>query len=412
MLDHFAPQDVALKLVLSLGIGLLIGLEREWSNKDAGARTFPITALLGTLSSLLSIPFSIAATAGVLILVAFLNIRRLLIDRTLEITTSAALILTVVLGVLVGQGHLFTPVAAAILTTILLAWKTELTQFANRLQPEEIRSAVLLGLLSFVIYPVLPHRFVDPWRLLDPREVWVTMIVIASIGFVNYVLLRLFSARGFHYTAVLGGLVNSTATIAELAATLGDAEGRAEGMLVSASLLTIFAMFVRNLVLLALLSPASASSAFFPLAAMAATVAALVRFQPPTAGPAPELKLASPISLRRLIVFGVLFFAIEAAGTLAERFLGRFGLYATSLIGGCFSSASATAAAANLAARGQVSPGTAGIAAVLTSFVSALMNLPLIFRVPAGRKIRGRLFAYTMVVLAVGLAALVVEKFI
>lgn len=410
MLTNFIPQDVVRKLALSLGVGLLIGLEREWSNKDAGARTFPITALLGTLSALLSLSFSIASMAGVFILVVFLNVRRLMIDRTLEITTSVVLILTLVLGVLVGQGHVFTPVAAAILTTILLTWKTELTQFANRLHPEEIRSAVVLCLLSFVIFPILPRDFVDPWGLFNPHEVWVTIIVVASIGFVNYVLLRLFSARGFNYTALLGGLVNSTATIAELSSTLGDAGEGASSLLVTASLLTVFAMFLRNLALLALLSPSSVGSAVFPLSIMAVTVAVLVRFQPEVVGPAPELKLSSPISLKRLLAFGALFLAIEAAGTLAERYLGRFGLYGTSLIGGCFSSASTTAAAANLAARGQVSPAIAGIAAVLTSMVSALSNLPLVFRVPAGRRARGRLFASTLAVIGMGLAALVLQR--
>ena len=59
-----------------------------------------------------------------------------------------------------------------------------------------------------MIYPVLPNRFIDPWNILDPREAWFTVILIASIGFLNYVLLRLYSARGLFYAAVLGGLVN------------------------------------------------------------------------------------------------------------------------------------------------------------------------------------------------------------
>jgi uncharacterized membrane protein (DUF4010 family) len=51
--------------------------------------------------------------------------------------------------------------------------------------------------------------------LINPRESWVTVVAIAAIGFVNYVLLCLYSSRGLIYTAVLGGLVNSTATIAD-----------------------------------------------------------------------------------------------------------------------------------------------------------------------------------------------------
>jgi uncharacterized membrane protein (DUF4010 family) len=102
----------------------------------------------------------------------------------------------VILGVLVGRGYVFIPVASAVIVTMLLAGKTELARFYSGLLPEEIRSAVLLGLLGFVIYPILPDRFVDRWQLLNPRQAWVTVIVLASIGFLNYVLLRLYSRRG------------------------------------------------------------------------------------------------------------------------------------------------------------------------------------------------------------------------
>jgi uncharacterized membrane protein (DUF4010 family) len=85
---------------------------------------------------------------GVFLIVIFANARSLLVDRSLEATTSAALLVIFVLGALAGQGHLFTPVASAILMTLLLAWKVELHRFAGGLQPAEIRSAVLLGLLG------------------------------------------------------------------------------------------------------------------------------------------------------------------------------------------------------------------------------------------------------------------------
>jgi len=413
MLQHISAQDMALRLLLSLGAGLLIGLEREWSNKDAGARTFAITALLGMLSALISLAFSIAALAGILVLIGFLNVRRLIIDKTLEVTTSVVLVLTFVLGVLIGQGRLFEPVAAAILTTILLTWKVELTNFASRLRPEEIRSAVLLGLLSFVIYPLLPNRIIDPWGLLNPREFWVTIIVIASIGFVNYVLLRLWSTRGFNYTAILGGLVNSTATIAELTAALGGVAEAVDPVIAKASLLTIFAMFSRNLLLLALLYPPSVRFAALPLLAMAGAAALFARLQPAAPQHGFELKISSPISLRRLSAFGALFFAIEAAGVLAERHLGRSGFFGTSLISGILSSASATAAAANLGARGQVGRHVAAVAAVLASMVSAATNLnwPLIFRPALGSRGRARMLLPTVGVLAAGFAAILIQRF-
>lgn len=160
--SHFGATPIALKMGVAIGIGMLAGMERESSNKDVGIRTFAIVALLGMLASLIGPSTAIAAFVGVFLLVAAMNTRSILDDRSLEVTTSAALMVNYLLGVLVGLDHIFTPVAGAIVMTMLLAWKTELSRFAGGLQPTEIRSAVLLGLIGFVIYPVLPNRYIDP----------------------------------------------------------------------------------------------------------------------------------------------------------------------------------------------------------------------------------------------------------
>ncbi|WCT14348.1 MgtC/SapB family protein [Mucilaginibacter jinjuensis] len=149
-------------MAVAVGIGMLIGMERKWSHKEVGIRTFSIVALLGMLATTIGHDFIMACMIGVFLLVIFTNLRSILVDRTLEVTTAAALIANYILGVLVGLGHIFTPVAGAIIMTMLLAWKTELNRFAGGLQPSEIRSAILLGLIGFVIYPLMPNRYVDP----------------------------------------------------------------------------------------------------------------------------------------------------------------------------------------------------------------------------------------------------------
>src|SRR5580658_471041 len=241
--EHFVPSEIALRLALSIGVGLFVGFEREWSRKDTGVRSFAITALLGTLSALVGGTFAVVSLATVGLLIIFANVRNLMRDQNPEITTSASLVVTAVLGVLIGQGHLFTPVAAAILLTLILSLKTEFSTFAIGLRPEEIRSAVLLGLLGFVIYPVLPNRFLDPYELINPREAWVTVMLVAGIGFVNYVLLRIYGNRGLYYTALLGGLVNSTATVAELSTKLAQEDGLVS-LAIPIVLLTVIAMFI------------------------------------------------------------------------------------------------------------------------------------------------------------------------
>jgi len=84
-----------------------------------------------------------------------------LADRSLEITTSVALIITAVLGILVGHGHVFTSVASAISMTLLLSWKTELSAFTVDLSLHRIRylPSAARGQLNFVVLFPVPVSF-------------------------------------------------------------------------------------------------------------------------------------------------------------------------------------------------------------------------------------------------------------
>jgi len=406
----FSPFEVAIKIAIALGIGLLVGFERTWAHKETGVRTFAITALLGALTALVSNQFAVVCLAGVFVLIAYINGRSLLVERSLEMTTSVALIVTFVLGVLVGQGHLFTPVASAILMTMLLAWKTELQRFAGDLTPSEIRGAVLLGLIGFVIYPLLPNRFIDNWHLLNPRQSWAIVIIVAGLGFLNYVLLRLFANRGLYYTAGLGGLVNSTATVAELSRSL---RGEASGMAVALVLITSVAMFLRNLLILAIFAPAAVPIAASPILAMT-LVAGLFAWRKRERGEEQvrPLQVSSPVSLKYVLKFGGLFLMMEIIGTIGTRFLGKYGFLALSLLGGMVSSASTTAAAATMAIHGKLSPDVAGVATVFASIASALVNLPLVERQTHDKRTIRTLTIISVFLVAIGLVVLIVrEKF-
>jgi uncharacterized membrane protein (DUF4010 family) len=406
---RFPATPIALKMAVAIGIGMLVGMEREWSNKDVGVRTFAIVSLLGMLAFLVSPNVAIAALFGVFLLVASMNVRSILNDRSLETTTSAALIVNYLLGVLVGLGHIFTPVAGAIVMTMLLAWKTELSRFAGGLQPAEIRSAVLLGLIGFVIYPVLPNRYIDPWQLFNPRDAWISVIAIAGIGFVNYVLLRIYSTRGLYLGAIFGGLVNSSATVAELGARLQETGmvGRATTL----CLLTTIAMFARNLILATIFSPSSLAATLVPLLAMALVAGFWVwrdrRIEERVPG---TLTLTSPISLRKVIWFGAVFIAIQVAGTLLTKYFGNYGMLATALIGGLVSSASTTAAAATMAMHGKISAALAGSATVITSLASAAVNLPIVWRTTKNRAAVKTLTVEMAAVLATGVAAVTIDR--
>jgi uncharacterized membrane protein (DUF4010 family) len=424
----FPYADAASKIALSVAVGLAVGLEREWAQKTVGARTFAIVALLGTLTYLLSSQLLIVALSGTFLLVLILNAHQLTKswspeissstappgiaqdspvatdrDAPLEITTSAALLVTLMLGALIGGGHYFTGVTSALVMTMLLAGKEGLSRFAGALQPTEIRSAVLLGLLTFVIYPLLPDRFVDPWELVNPKESWLIVVVIAGIGFANYVLLRLYGTRGIYYTALLGGLVNSTAAATELSGLFRHVSGSAS-LAIAVIMVTSVAMFLRNLVILAIFAPAAVGTALLPLLAMALTgLYATWLYGHKRDSQMPQLSLSSPVSLPYVLKFGGMFIALTAVGTLAQRYLGTLGFFAVSLAGGLVSSASTTATAATLAGAGRITADNAGVAAVLTSMASAFVDMPIIYQRIRDRGVFYRLAAVSALVLVLGL---------
>jgi uncharacterized membrane protein (DUF4010 family) len=218
-ISHWAFVPILIRLGLALAIGLFIGLEREHSGKN-GVRTFALSALLGCLGGLMGTLFSAFALGFIAIMTVWLNWREMVLHKQLAMTTSTALAIVGFAGVLCGQGHIFTPVVVGVLTAALLAWKRPISGFVSGMSDTELRSAILLAVLTFVIFPVLPFQPVDPWGLIEPQSNWASVIVIAAIGFANYILMKLYGPRGMEITAFLGGLVNSRKVVVELSGRL------------------------------------------------------------------------------------------------------------------------------------------------------------------------------------------------
>jgi uncharacterized membrane protein (DUF4010 family) len=389
------------RLALALALGFLIGIERERRRKEAGLRTFTFASLLGAVGGLLGDAYALLALGLLGVLLVLLNVETIRTGEGAEVTTSAALLVTGFMGVLCGQGHAFVPTALGVTVAALLAWKEPLAGFSQALTDAELRSAILLAILAFIVYPVLPSGSVDPWHLIDPRAAWVTVILIAALGFGNYILLKLYGARGILLGSFLGGLVNSTVTVTDLAERAGEGSERFSGLAFRGVALATGAMLLRNTVLLALIAPRAAVAAAVPLALMmgAAFVVALLYHREErasdrtAAAPAAVPALRSPFSLQAAIKFGVIFLALQVTGTLAERTLGEAGFFAVSVVGGLVSSASAVASAGNLAAAGTLSPMVAAVGALLASVASGLVNLPIVARLTHDRRLTRRVAA-------------------
>jgi uncharacterized membrane protein (DUF4010 family) len=384
------------RLALAMGLGMLTGIERERRHKEAGVRTFTFGALLGAAGGLLGQSYALLAVGLLGVLLILLSVETFRSGEGAEITTSAALLVTGYVGVLVGQGHALTATALGITVAGLLAWKEPLAGFSQALTDAEVRSAILLAILAFVVYPLLPEGTVDPWHLIEPRTAWVTVILIAALGFVNYILLKLYGARGILLGSFFGGVVNSTVTVAYLGKRVDEGgQGHSELAFRGVALATA-AMLFRNAVLLVVISVSAALAVAGPLALMtvAALLAALLGRKrgaaDEEAGHGVASGLRSPFSLEAALLFGLIFLALQVLGTLANRALGQAGFYAVSVIGGTVSSASAVASAGTLAARGAVEPAVAGAGAVLASVASAVVHVPVVARATHDRGLTRR----------------------
>ena len=122
------------------------------------------------------------------------------------------------------------------------------------------------------------------------------------------------------------------------------------------------------------------------------------------------LKLTSPISIAKVVRFGMLFIAIQIVGTLLTKTFGSFGLLALSIFGGLVSSASTTAAAATMAMHGTISASLAGSATVLTSLASAAVNLPILWRTTKNQAAVRRLAFEMATVIAIGVLAVAIDR--
>lgn len=410
------PFLLAVKVAASAGIGLLIGLEREWAHKEAGIRSFAIASLLGTLAWLVSPTLAVMEVAMIGVVIVLVNVYSLRNNQPLEITTSLALVVTNILGVLVGGGFFFLAFACAIVVTALLSWKTELVAFTNKLTVAEIRGTLLMAFIAAVVYPLLPEGYIDPWRLINPRSIWFTVIVVSALNFLNYVLLQQFGMKGMRYSAILGGLVNSAAVSILLGEQLKDDPDAAK-TLPSNLLLADCSMLFRNGVLVAIFSwlagPAASIATLLvlgPMMVIAALLALLstlraAKKNQPSSDPLP---LRSPLDLRSVLHFSVLFFSLTVLSGVGQRFFGAVGFLVVVVVGALASAASSAVLLGAQVQRHLLSPGTAAMAIFLASVVGLLENVVIVYTVTRNRALSVRISLLTLPILLAGGLALAV----
>ncbi|MFL5700143.1 MAG: MgtC/SapB family protein [Ktedonobacteraceae bacterium] len=422
---------LAAKVAASACIGMLIGLERAWAHKEAGVRSFAIATLLGTLSWLVAPTLAYVQVGIVLVILILVNVHGMWNERSLEITTSLALATANVLGIVIGMGNFFLAFASALMVTALLAWKTELVTFSSKLTVAEIRSTILFGFITGVVYPLLPDRFIDPWKVLNPRSVWLSIVIVSGLSFANYLLLRQFGTRGIRYSAILGGLVNSAATVALLGQEVReDTSTVAEAP--TNVVLSDLAMILRNCALVVIFSfpqgiQASISTVevLVPMMLAAGIVALFAILGPrrskqkPSQHPEQEApqqleqeapqkrRLQSPLELRSVLGFGMLFLSLTVISGVANRLFGTIGFLAIVVVGALASAASSSVLVGQQLSSGHVASTPAAIAMFLATLVGLVENIVIFWVVTRKPGPSLRLLLFTAPIVLAGILAVV-----
>lgn len=341
------PTPYLLSIIVSTGIGLIIGLEREFrksNDKDhfAGIRTFPLVCLLGCVITFIGASLSIwIIVAGLLGITSFAAVTYYVRSTKgyVGITTEISLLITFVLGMMTAQQLIKEALAAVVITTTLLTLKGQFHSFILKLTEDELFAFVKFIVLCLLLFPFLPDTDYGPNGLLNPREIGFIVVIVSSLSFIGYVLTKFFDAnKGILLTALLGGLVSSTA-VTWMFASRSHKSALPQATLYSAGIILASSiMFLRIVVVAMIFSPTLATALLLPcsltfLCGLAFSLAFIRKAKTSLDDNAP-FHLGNPVNIINALGFGLLYIAIALLVYYGDKFLGNKGLILSGAIAG------------------------------------------------------------------------------
>jgi uncharacterized membrane protein (DUF4010 family) len=354
-------------LAVALGIGLLIGTERERrkgggpARSPAGIRTFSIASLAGATSVIVGGVLVLAVTiTGVIALtvVAYFKSR----GDDPGLTTEIALILTALLGGLsVQQPALAVGVAVAL--AALLAARTPLHHFVRSVLTEgEVRDALIFAGATLVVLPWLPNQALGPYDALNPRSIWIVVILVMAISAAGYIAVRMLGARfGLPITGFASGFISSTATIGAMGARVQKSPGLITAAVAGAALSTVATIIQMSLVLAATSMTTLRALSIALVCAGVAAAAYSAGFTVRTLRDkgTVDLQPGRAFSLPVAMVFALTLSAMLIVSAALREWFGETGVFAAAAAAGFADAHAAAVAVASLVASGKMTPADA-----------------------------------------------------
>jgi uncharacterized membrane protein (DUF4010 family) len=408
-----------LELLVALGVGLLIGMEREWRHQrdedepeeHAGLRTFGLFGLLGGIAGLFEQHAGWLVAAALLAVAAVLIAQRRKGDRHLpleDVTTLAAALVTTMLGALATIGMPQLSATAAVVVVVLLHLKPTLHRWIGALSADELRAVLRLLVISLVVLPVLPDQGYGPYQALNPRSIWWYVVLISLLSFVGYLAIRILGPqRGYLATGLLGGMVSSTATTAALA-RLAKQDRKSVAPLAAGIALANGVSVVRMVVIVAALQPALAVAVAWPLGwfALVALACALIlwRFQAGRSKGKP-IEIDNPFGLGPALKLAAILAAVQLLAAFLEDRYGQAGLQALAAIAGLVDVDAITLTVARGAAEGAaIAPAVTAL--LIAVFANAVFKSAVLF-LAGGRIAVWGIGALVLMCAAAGIAWLI-----
>lgn len=330
-------------LGIALGLGLLVGLQRErFHSRIAGIRTFTLITLFGSVSAMLSEYFNqgwIIAMGGLSI--AFLfgvanylkkNEKEPDIGQTTEV---AALLMYTVGACLIIGGHLIGVVVGATVA-LLLYLKQYLNTVINRLGEKDIRAIMLFVAISLIVLPVLPNEDFGPYQVLNLREIWWMVVLIVGISIAGYFTYKWLGKNiGIGLSGILGGLISSTATtvtFSKQAVETPVSTKMAGFVIMAASTVSL----LRVTILAAIVAPRHIEVLAPPLLIVATFMLLIstVLFYLNKNDAAQNYEPENPAQFKTAVIFAILYAVILLAIAFVKDKFSAVGLYIVAIISG------------------------------------------------------------------------------
>ncbi|MCU0241079.1 MAG: MgtC/SapB family protein [Vicinamibacteria bacterium] len=347
--------------VISILIGLLMGLEREHSQRPderlfAGIRTFPILVLCGFVSARAAehgVPWALPVTLigiAAIAVAAYLRTAATHVGATTEVTV----VLAPLLGALVAWGEVTLAAAVAVVVTLLLSLKGVLHSVAGAITEEEIIAILKFGIVAVILLPLLPTQALDPLGAIIPRRIGMVVVLLSAVSLVGYLLVRLLGGRtGWALAGLLGGLVSSTAVTLSLSGKARETKGLAR-TLGTGIILASTILYLRAGVVIGLFDTELAVRLLprFALLLAVGVIGAASAWRQQENAPTEGVQVHNPAELGRAFVLGGVFALVMIVARAAQAQFGASGLWLTGFLGGLADVDSVAVVAAELRRQG------------------------------------------------------------